>query len=61
MQEGADGAAPSGSQAHAARSSELARLFDALVSRMRAVGVDAFFVQQDGRHAQLEWLALQVG
>ncbi|KAI7839840.1 hypothetical protein COHA_006425 [Chlorella ohadii] len=50
--------APNSSQAHAARSSELARLFDALVSRMRAVGADAFFVQQDGRHAQLEWLAL---
>ncbi|PRW59549.1 MFS general substrate transporter [Chlorella sorokiniana] len=53
------GAAPSSSQAYAARSSELARLFDALVSRMRAVGADAFFVQQDGRHTQLEWLALQ--
>lgn len=59
--EPAGAAAPSSSQANAARSSELARLFDALVSRMRAVGADDFFIQQDGRHTQLEWLALQVG
>ena len=57
----AGAAAPSSSQAHTARSSELARLFDALVSRMRSVGADNFFIQQDGRHTQLEWLALQVG
>lgn len=42
-------------------SAELARLFDQLVDRMRAVGgPEAFFLQQDGRHTQLEWFAATV-
>lgn len=51
-------------EASAARSSELARLFDSLLDRMRVVKPAAFFaLGTDGRQgaAMLEWLALQVG
>ena len=62
--------ATAGPQAAAAsipgsRTSELARLFDLLVERMRAAapagGPADFFAGQDGRSTQLEWFALQVG
>lgn len=58
-------AASSSNSGQGGRSSELARLFDLLVERMRAAapaGSPAeFFASQDGRSAQLEWFALQVG
>jgi hypothetical protein len=58
-------AAASGGISPGGRTSELARLFDMLVERMRSAapaGSPAdFFASQDGRSTQLEWLALQVG
>ncbi|KAL4424385.1 hypothetical protein ABPG75_001686, partial [Micractinium tetrahymenae] len=48
----ADGSAPS-------RHSQLARLFDQMVERMRAVGPEAFFALHEGRPMQQEWFAAQ--
>eukprot|EP00887_Chlorella_sp_A99_P006618 scaffold3.g6618.t1 len=55
---GGGGGSGGGEGASRARSAELARVVDAAVDRMQAVGPAAFFAAADGRPAQHEWFAL---